>query len=119
MKKAIADKWVAALRSGDYKQHQGGLANDKRTRHCCLGVLCELAIKDGVEMEVGPCYDGARGTYYAEAAGALPDMVREWAGVGLAHGLLNGGVSLTSLNDEMKYDFGRIADIIEESWKEL
>lgn len=40
MKKAIADKWVKALRSGEFEQGQGALkANNK---YCCLGVLQEL-----------------------------------------------------------------------------
>ena len=33
-------KWVAALRSGEYKQGQGLLNNNERM--CCLGVLCEV-----------------------------------------------------------------------------
>lgn len=47
MKKEIKAKWVAALRSGDYKQGCGALKGlDKDTGqfdHCCLGVLCEVA----------------------------------------------------------------------------
>lgn len=50
MKKEIADKWVAALRSGNYKQTTGML-NRNNESFCCLGVLCEIAIKDGVELE--------------------------------------------------------------------
>jgi hypothetical protein len=42
MKQELKEKWIAALRSGKYKQGQGLLrsAND---RYCCLGVLCEVA----------------------------------------------------------------------------
>lgn len=39
-------KWVAALRSGDYKQGHGSLKLvDPKTgenQYCCLGVLCEV-----------------------------------------------------------------------------
>ena len=35
-------KWVAALRSGDYKQGQHYLKTPDDT-YCCLGVLCEIA----------------------------------------------------------------------------
>ena len=119
MKKEIADKWAAALRSGDYKQHRGGLANEKRAKHCCLGVLCEVAIKDGMEMQVGPCRDKARGTYYDEAAGSLPVLVQEWAGMETSHGRMADGNSLTSFNDAMQKDFEFIADIIELRWEEL
>lgn len=34
-------KWVAALRSGDYKQTEGLLFRDGA--FCCLGVLCDVA----------------------------------------------------------------------------
>ena len=119
MKKEIADKWVAALRSGEYKQREGGLANEKRTKHCCLGVLCELAIKEGVEMLVEVRPDMPKDMYFEDSAGGLPYSVQEWAGVASANGRLYGGISVATLNDDMKYDFGRIANIIEESWKEL
>lgn len=38
MKKADADKWLAALRSGEYKQGAGFLC-DLDGNYCCLGVL--------------------------------------------------------------------------------
>lgn len=48
-------KWVEALRSGKYEQ--GELFLRKNGKHCCLGVLCELAgleISEGGGMVVGP-----------------------------------------------------------------
>lgn len=38
-------KWVEALRSGKYKQGTGRLLRAGRDgyKHCCLGVLCEVA----------------------------------------------------------------------------
>ena len=115
MKKAIAEKWVAALRSGEYKQHRGMLANDERTEHCCLGVLCELAIKEGVKVEVDmrPYY-----AYFDERVAGLPDKVQNWSGVSTAEGLLNGGLALAALNDR-NWPFEQIADVIEKHWKEL
>ena len=40
----IKDKWLEALKSGDYKQGYGALVSndDKETRHCCIGVLGEV-----------------------------------------------------------------------------
>ena len=38
--KAAIRKWVAALRSGEYKQTIGTLQNSHG--HCCLGVACEI-----------------------------------------------------------------------------
>ena len=43
----IKDKWVSALRSGEYKQGIGKLANKKtdgEILYCCLGVLCEILL---------------------------------------------------------------------------
>lgn len=51
-----AKKWVEALRSGDYKQATGVLTrvNDKGEpeSHCCLGVACQVAIENGVPLEL-------------------------------------------------------------------
>ena len=116
MKKEIADKWVAALRSGEYKQTTGQLANVERTEHCCLGVLCEMAIKDGVDVEVDV---RPHDVYFDENSAGLPDKVQNWAGIFTANGVLNGGITIAALNDDEQYDFGRIANIIEESWREL
>ena len=143
MKKEIAKKWVAALRSGEYKQTRETLACDARTKHCCLGVLCELAIKDGVEMDVAECeYDlntlhdvpeAATYTLFAGEAGGLPESVASWANVATSNGqiarklidanLINANlfgckdeyVSLATLNDR-GVEFGDIADIIEKHW---
>src|SRR5689334_11788613 len=46
MNKEVKDQWVAALRSGEYEQGKGTLQEDGK--FCCLGVLCELAVKAGV-----------------------------------------------------------------------
>lgn len=45
-------KWIAALKSGEYKQHTGGLhwKSEHGDQYCCLGVACELASKDGVKV---------------------------------------------------------------------
>lgn len=38
--------WIKALRSGEYKQGKALLnyidLDDKETKHCCLGVLCDI-----------------------------------------------------------------------------
>ena len=143
MKREIADKWVAALRSGEYTQTRETLACDARTKHCCLGVLCELAIEDGVEMDVAeveyeyPTLDMPAGntyTQFAGEAGGLPESVQYWADVKsrdawvpkdvIDDSLLDclppkyregARVSLAMLNDH-GVEFGDIADIIEERW---
>jgi len=70
----VKQLWLEALRSGDYVQGRGQLAHidasGRRVSHCCLGVLCELAVKDGVVED------------FAEQHGAPTATVQRWAAVG-------------------------------------
>lgn len=53
MKQKIKEKWIDALRSGEYQQGTGYLKvihENGDIKHCCLGVLCELAIKDNLDL---------------------------------------------------------------------
>lgn len=50
MDSAKKAEWVAALRSGFYVQGRGTLRKvtpDGVTRHCCLGVLCDISPEVG------------------------------------------------------------------------
>lgn len=44
MNKEIKEKWLKALRSGDYEQGEECLR--KEEKYCCLGVLCDIIKKD-------------------------------------------------------------------------
>lgn len=44
--KNLVKKWVAALRSGKYKQGKGVLRSEKGN-YCCLGVLCDIVNPKG------------------------------------------------------------------------
>ena len=116
MKKKIADKWVAALRSGDYTQQKGSLANLHRTQHCCLGVLCEVAILDGVDLDT---YETVPG--FDDERAYLPRRVQEWSGVRDRCGVFVGDVSMCGLVGMNDYGgtFDHIADTIEKRWEEL
>lgn len=115
MNEEIKKLWVDALRSGEYKQgkkklHKKGRDGD---RFCCLGVLCDLAVKAGVPVKVRD--EGGRITYN-HRQGLLPVIVSDWAGlpddnphVDLAGEL----VGLTELNDKGRR-FTTIAKLIEE-----
>ena len=48
MNPQIKAQWVADLRSGQYEQGNGYLNADGKL--CCLGVLCEQAVKAGVPI---------------------------------------------------------------------
>lgn len=83
MNPEIKALWLAALRSGDYKQGQGVL-RDGADNFCCLGVLTDLAVKAGVLEDgvVGP--SGVyryKGEFGAPTEGVLIYSVAEWAGL--------------------------------------
>ena len=44
MKPEIKQKWINALRSGEYEQGRKSLRD--RNKYCCLGVLCDLHAKE-------------------------------------------------------------------------
>lgn len=130
MKKEIKERWVAALRSGDYPQGTGFLqAIDKYgSRFCCLGVLCDLAEQDGVIKQAEPLAnvngnevhvtynDSSPTAINGKTASLLPRPVQEWSGLDSTYPLLSGGgrfYALIDLNDEGT-PFEEIADIIEE-----
>lgn len=74
-------EWIAALRSGNYEQGSDYLArrgNDGNMKYCCLGVLCDLAVKAGVEVEV---VDSMGTVQYDGQISVTPDSVAQWAGL--------------------------------------
>lgn len=118
---AIKADWVSALRSGEYSQAQGAL--QKGGGFCCLGVLCEVAIKAGVDVRIGKACecdaddcDGISVTYNDSDA-YPPDVVQVWAGMNSMDPMVvdNEGAarSLSGLNDGGS-TFTEIADLIEE-----
>lgn len=141
----IKAQWVAALRSGDYRQGREQLhtydEEIKIERYCCLGVLCDLAIKAGVVESKLLFADGRAkkfgpvgGADYEFESGELPEIVSKWAGLSVTYDPYDigedaevdyysnpsvtdgpGRISLAEANDEKAYDFRRIADLIEAS----
>lgn len=120
-----AKKWVAALRSGKYKQTQNRLASvdsatGEVTGYCCLGVACELAKAAGVDI---PTYvgGGGRSLFYGNEETTLPSSVQRWLGVDddeVDLKYAGKDTSLAGLNDGGK-SFKQIARIIEQKAKEL
>jgi trans-aconitate methyltransferase len=112
-------RWVEALRSGDYVQGKGALAQDGK--YCCLGVACEVALRNGVQMDV------KRDTsvyYYDQHSVHLPRAVMEWLGITAMSpmvdyvdraGLLQREF-LTELNDLLGMPFAEIADAVEHTF---
>jgi hypothetical protein len=108
----VKAKWVAALRSGEYKQGVESLRS-YRNEFCCLGVLCELhANEHGGKWEEKddlPTYLGA--------ATVLPRPVCVWAGLGQSYGdqvaIAGALLAVTEHNDDGR-SFAEIAKAIEE-----
>jgi len=140
MKQDIKEKWLNALRSGEYLQGKDSLQPAPNT-FCCLGVLCDIAIKEGavnnghwIEADEGNGFKFASGmlsdeadfyrqSYEEEEDGELPRTVRRWAEVDSCNPQVlvtineeghQKQLSLAELNDTWNYDFKKIADLIEK-----
>lgn len=112
MKPEIKKRWVDALRSGKYQQGRDYLSF--QGCYCCLGVLCDLAVKEGV------CEWESRGIdacLHIDGGGvSLPQAVREWAGVPSANPRAiydDIDLPVSELNDEIGLTFPQLADLIE------
>jgi hypothetical protein len=104
MKKEWKDKWVAALRSGDYKQGYFDLV-DLDNEYCCLGVLCDI-------VSTSKPVDG-NWTEFNESMwnnGLIPDIVGDTTGLDDS----KDHHTLVKFNDHNKFSFNDIADYIEE-----
>jgi len=77
MNEQVKELWIEALTSGRFKKGRGKLA--KNGKHCCLGVLCELAIEQGVDVH--RTVDEDRLVRFDGGASVLPASVRNWAGL--------------------------------------
>jgi hypothetical protein len=85
MKRSVLDRWLEALRSDDYLQTTDylGRETDEGSRsHCCLGVLCDLAAKEGaVDLEVRTDGSGFKFLYYGDTVTLPPEPVEIWSGL--------------------------------------
>lgn len=118
-KKKIRARWVKMLRSGKYKQGQGKLhqTTPGGDMFCCLGVLCELAVKCGVVTEtVDTTYPDYHCHNYGNQINFLPSEVVSWSGLLSRSGqcsLPTNCSHLSTLNDQGT-SFEKIADLIEK-----
>ncbi|SRR6266496_2435950 len=130
MKQDVKELWVNALRSGEYEQARRKLSVDGK--YCCLGVLCDLASKNGVPLDVeernyldpnAPTVEEANKTLKAfdGESTVLPSSVIGWARLSdeeynpqVLKEYYDGSeeLCLAALNDT-GFTFDQIADIIE------
>lgn len=109
----VKEKWVQALRSGEYDQTTKVLRDNEG--FCCLGVLTDLYLQEHDED-----WKLMKNGYYAIQLDvrveyeALAERVQEWAGLASPNGTIDGGECLAEMNDSGHYSFEDIANVIEE-----
>lgn len=122
MKPEIKARWTQALRSGEYPQTTETLKDDDG--YCCLGVLCELAVQDGViepsfkveyTDEWAYASTGSDGVKYDETS-VLPTVVMEWAGLTSSNPHIMHDEMCVPISDpnDNHVPFSEIADIIDQ-----
>ena len=108
MKPEIQKKWTEALESGEYRQTKNVLTRRHKNGQksfCCLGVLCDLAVKEKVIPSPTPVQEMVGWKFvdvlrYAFAPFLLPQEVMDWAGITTSDGYFSdGSETLTTLND--------------------
>ena len=105
MNKEIKDKWVKALRSGEYKQ--GRLYLQRDNLFCCLGVLCKvLDVPNFVSDYRSNAITFNFGNEYSRVV--LPVTFRQ----NIELPAIEAG-NLVNMNDRLGKDFSQIADYIE------
>ena len=107
VKKSDIQKWVKALRSGEYKQTKLSLSDD--VGYCCLGVVCKVFIPE--EKLIYNDYDKNRllGIEPRSQTNA-PEWIKE-----IRYNFINKsqGEDLMRMNDSERYNFDEIADCLE------
>lgn len=109
----VLDLWIAALRSGEYTQTVGKLKRSAPAPEgfCCLGVLCDLARKDGGEdWEEDECYPGQ--WYYKRRSARGGRPIASYISLTAEDRSL-----LIRFNDSDRKTFSQIADYIEKNFR--
>lgn len=133
MNPEIKALWLERLESGKEKQGHGSLkrvyptknGKVRKVRHCCLGVLCEIAKEQGLiseeevellDRDIYEQEDGVNVRFGEEASEAyLPDAVADWAGIP-RHTTFDYGeqAKIADINDDSS-SFKRVIKYIKEN----
>lgn len=120
LKEEFKQKWIAALRSGEYAQCTEHLELDGG--YCCLGVALKVQYPEA-DPETDPAFvapdEVPRMDDVSEWWESLPSKYANNPTVKLDYqddegGIRHRWIHLSELNDEEGYTFEQIADIIEE-----
>jgi|SRR6516162_4963994 hypothetical protein len=108
MNSEIKNKWIKALRSGEYKQGEGVLHNQISNTYCCLGVLCQITNVPRYEDNVENVEVFGIPEHYSKSY--VPSNYANDFGLSF-----KSQEELAKYNDELGWDFNEIADWIEKS----
>lgn len=117
MNPEVKTLWIEALKSGEYRQGREYLR--KGDTYCCLGVLCDLAVKAGATSDWREPFGEDRASVIGGETAYLPSSVAQWANIsyeGFYRHEDGEESSLTFQNDRNKLTFAQIAEIIEEKF---
>lgn len=130
----VKKMWVEALRSGKYQQCTGKLHDyldiedslvpeSSKHSYCCLGVLCDLALKNGVDVQLQyrRVYEGMPESqsvyFYDDESGVLPESVMRWAGINEKNPDIYLGDIRAGIVQLMIDELGNDSDINEHSYQ--
>ena len=108
MNQEIKQRWIQALRSGEYEQGYENLYHCGK--FCCLGVLTDLYIK---EHDLQWHKDVADLWSFENNGGTVPESVQKWAGISNDMPVIL-GEPVVVYNDKYHLSFDEIASLIEE-----
>ena len=111
----FAEKWLAALRSGKYKQTDGTLYNPEDDGYCCLGVACRVEYPLSYLESDSDINNGYASVIHKSPWDLKKDLEKipvELKGIVSKNDLVR---ILTELNDTCMYSFNQIADWIEQN----
>lgn len=135
--------WYRALKSGQFEQGKNYLGRrepDGQVRYCCLGVACEVAIANGLNLNRFSAnaifrYSGTHEDEYTSTGSHLPAAVMDWLGIDehapqIATDVLDmqselcthdqcdcDAVTAIRANDSMDWTFDQIADAVYEFYE--
>ncbi len=104
MNRDAIQKWIDALRSGEYKQCQGQLR--KGNSFCATGVLCDVHSK---EFNSKASWEDNK---YLGNEVSMPMIVQNWINSEIVIGII-------TMNDGHRMGFNQIADKIEKKFNIL
>lgn len=113
---------VEALRSGEYQQGEGSLRRNLEgdPKFCCLGVACDVAKKNGLEIKILGDEENDNDVFYDDEGEFLPNSVRDWYGFAdwdpTVDTELHGKIPATEANDNYKLEFLPIAKAFEDEY---